>query len=430
MIRFRKSTLNDREALLDLIEEGFSFEGEQVDPAEGAEHRTLFSHLYSRPSWNPDWVQIAEDEGVIVAAAGYFPQTLSFEEVTIPVGAISPVVTLPAYRSQGLARKCLNQVMNNLAEQGVPLVFLWGLPFYYPKLGFVPVLPRYKTKILPTQSVLVPRESAHGTSGQLRECRYEDLHKIAELYQQNQCRYWLQPIRNMEWWQERYHEIGSDNAFIKEVPFPKKENLLVWENTSGEITGYLNYSWEYLNYIFQPTNQKVVINESAAKDIHCATVMIEDFLKLLKPHQTLYIRGTPEHTVNTALYRLGGTHINPAPLAGMFKVTDWSSFFKHLSPLLCRRVSGLQRADRNEGRYYWTIDDLSIELIIKNRFVNTFVTKATTVPKVDHNLILTRLIFGQYHHSELDFLEKEQAEILQVLFPPKYPFIWDANYLY
>jgi predicted N-acetyltransferase YhbS len=428
MIRFRKSTSNDRQALLDLIEQGFASEGKQIDVAEGAEHRTLFSYLYSRPSWNPEWVQVAEDEGQIVAAAGYFPQSLSFEEVTIPVGAISPVVTLPGYRSQGLARKCLNQVMDNLAGQGVPLVFLWGLPFYYPKLGFVPVLPRYKTRILPTQ--LTDHSGVPELSGCLRECRFEDLHKIAELYQQNQHYYWLQPVRNLDWWGERYREIGTENAFIKEVPFPKKENLLVWENTLGEISGYLNYSSDYLNYIHRTNDEKVVISESAAQNIQCAESMIENFFRLLKPHQTLYIRGTPNHTVNTALYHLGGTHIDPSPLAGMFKVIDWPLLFTFLSPLLCRRVSGLQQTFRDEARYCWTVNNLSIELILKKRVVETFVTKATTIPTVDHNIILTRLIFGQYHHSDLEVFEKEQVEILQILFPPKYPFIWDANYLY
>ncbi len=429
MIRFRKSTFNDRPALLDLIEEGFAFEGEQIDPKEGAEHRMLFSYLYSKSTWNPDWVRIAEDEGRIVAAAGYFPQTLSFEEIAIPAGAISPVVTLPAYRSQKLARKCLDQVMDDLAGQGVPLVFLWGLPFYYPKLGFVPLLPRYKTRLLPKQA------QAHDVrfqelSGNLRQCRFEDLSQIDGLYKKNRENYWLQPIRNLDWWQERYREIGIDGAFIKEVPFPKKENLLVWENTLCEISGYLNYSEEYFNYILQPNDEKVVISESAAKDVESAMLMIESFLKLLKPHQTLYVRGTPDHFVNVALYRLGGTHLDPAPLAGMFKVTDWTSLFRYLSPLLCRRVSGQHRTFEDEICYRWSVNGLSIELIIKKQLVNTIVTTAVTVPEMDHNVMLTRLVFGQYHHSELQAFEDNQAEILMILFPPKYPFIWDANYLY
>ena len=429
MIRFRKSTFNDRPALLNLIEEGFAFEGEQIDPKEGSEHRTLFAYLYSKSSWNPDWVQIAEDEGRIVAAAGYFPQTLSFEEITVPAGAISPVVTFPAYRSQKLARKCLGQLMDDLAGKGVPLVFLWVLPLYYPKLGFVPLLPRYKTRLLPKQ-VQAHCIGLQESSGNLRQCRFEDLSQIAGLYMQNQENYWLQPIRNLDWWQERYREIGIDSAFIKEVPFPKKENLLVWENTLGEISGYLNYSEEYFNYILQPNDQKVVISESAAKDVDCAMLMIGNFLKLLKSHQTLYIRGTPDHSVNTALYRLGGTHLEPAPLAGMFKVTDWTSLFTYLSPLLRRRVSSLQQTFRNEIRYRWSVNGLSIELIIKNQLVNTIVSQAATVPKMDHNVMLTRLVFGQYCYSELEPLEDNRAEILKILFPPKYPFIWDANYLY
>ncbi|HBF37755.1 MAG TPA: hypothetical protein DDW50_10575 [Firmicutes bacterium] len=424
MIRFRKSTLRDRGALMELIEKGFAAEGNRVEISEGTEHRTLFSYLYSQTTWNPEWVWIAEEEGQILAAAGYFPQALTFEKQTLPVGAISPVVTLPTYRSQGLARKCLSQMMSDLVRQGVSLVFLWGLPFYYPRLGFVPVLPRYKTKI--TVSHLM--QNSPETNGSFRECQFEDLSEIAELYQQNQDHYFLQPVRTLKWWQERYREIGTDNVFIKEVPFPKKENFLVWENTSGKITGYLNYSSEYLNYFLQSDDHKVVMSESAAKDINSAEDMIKAFLNCLQTYQTLYIRGTPNHIMNTAAYLLGGTHIIPAPLAGMVKVLDWATLLKNLTPLFCRRLAYLPHAVY--GEIEWNIDDLLIQLIIKDHSVKTLVNKGQNDLKIDQNRFFTRLLFGLYHSSELDTFQEEQAELLSILFPQKYPFIWDANYLY
>jgi predicted N-acetyltransferase YhbS len=425
MILFRRAVWNDHEALLDLIEEGFAVEGNKVDINEGLEHRTLFSYLYNRPTWNPEWLYVAELDGKLLAAVGYFPQTLFFESIAIPAGAISPVVTAPKYRSQGLARECLNQMMNNLKPQGVSLVFLWGLPFYYPKLGFVPVLPRYKTKITLKQLITSARE----TSGKFRECKLEDLKDIAELYQHSQYTHWLQPARSLEWWHQQFTEIGTDNAFIKEVPFPKKENFLVWENTLGELSGYLNYSSEYSNYILQSSNQKVVINEAAVKDLNSATAMVKDFLNRIEPAQTLYVRGTPEHTLNAAVYKLGGIHLNPAPLAGMVKVIDWPQFLKFLDPLFQQRISNIKPVGE-EFNFDWAVDEWVIQFVVKGDVLRIKITEKPTSNEVNHNELLTRLIFGLYQHFEIPIKNNTQTELLSELFPQKYPFIWDVNYLY
>lgn len=425
MIRFRKATRNDREALLDLIEKGFSVQENNFSITEGEEHRVLFSYLYTRPTWNPEWLWVAEQDSKLLAATGYFPQTLSFEEITIPVGAISPVVTDPKCREQGLARKCLSKMLENLKAQGVPLVYLWGLPFYYPKLGFVPILPRYKTKI--TSKEL--KKAMYEVSGRFRECCYRDLKSIHELYRRDHQKCWLQPFRGLEWWQERFAEIGTESAYIKEVPFPKKENFLVWENTSGELAGYLNYSSEYFNYTVQPGDRKVVVNEAVSIDLDCAVAMLKTFSNFIKPSQTLYIRGTPDHSFNVAAYQLGGTHLNPAPLAGMVKVIDWPLFINLLTPLFQKRLCNLNPF-HEEIEYRWTVDNFLIQFMGKGNSFKTTINETTVSAGVNDNQRLTRLIFGLYNRFDLEMTANTSSENLAVVFPRKYPFIWDANYLY
>ncbi|HBE77836.1 MAG TPA: hypothetical protein DDW65_08620 [Firmicutes bacterium] len=425
MISFRRATWNDREALLELIEKGFTVLEKEVSSIEGEEHRILFSYLYHRSTWRPEWLWVAEEERQLRAAAGYFPQTLTLEEVELPVAAISPVVSDPQFRGRGLAKKCLYQLMEDLKAQGVPLVFLWGLPFYYPKLGFVPLLPRYKTKI----TINELNRSLTKAAGRFRECKSADLSIIADLYQCQRQKYWLQPGRSLEWWRERFTEFDIELAYIQEVPFPKKENFLVWENTSGEVSGYLNYSSEYFNYIFHPEGKKVVINEAVSINQENAEMMLKSFASLINQEQILYIRGTPEHPLNAAAYRMGGIHFDPAPLAGMVKVVDWRLLFKLLAPLLQQRRSKAKSITQ-PIHCTWMVDNCLIQMIDQGDLLQIVVDEKQGTADINQNSLLTRVVFGLYHQAELQIFEPDVAEYLSRVFPQQYPFIWDVNYLY
>lgn len=420
MVRYRQATTDDIEPLLDLIERGFSVESDSVvNQEKGREHRVLFSYLYSKEDWEPDWVFVAEDSSRLAAAVGFFPQRLFFEGIAIPVWAVSPVVTDPDFRGKGYAGTCLLRGLAELKERGIPAVFLWGLPQYYPRFGFVPVLPRYKTKIIPgklTENIQV--------QGNFRFVGHEDLPKIAALYNIGNRDGWLQPERDLEWWQKRFSEIDIEEAFLKEVPFPKKENFLVWENNKGEIKGYLNFLDE--------PGQKVVVNESAAAELEDAVEMVALLAAKIASGKILYIRGTPNHKLNAAAYRLGGTHLNPAPLAGMVKIIDWPEFLSFLLPLFNERTRSLpnikdgdrlELGDSNqELRWVWH-NSSGWEIEVAEGFPNN--------PELER--LFTKLILGFYDTFDLSRIPtKDQTviEFIRCLFPEKYPFIWDNNYLY
>ena len=309
MIQFRKATNKDLDQLLDLVEMGFSVQHDSFSAKEGQEHRVLFSYLYISNPTNLERVFLAEEHGVLKAAVGVIPQQLFFEGVKIPIWAISPVVTHPDYRNQGIASKCLEEVLADLREQKVPAVFLWGLPDYYPQFGFVPLLPRYKTKL-----TLAQLRTVKSVPGVLRIFQPDDLNAVARLYNQGNDFFWLQPERELAWWRLRINEMDIEMGEIKEVPFSKKENFLVWENQLNEVCGYLYFD------LF-PKQAKIEIKEGTAIDNEVALGMLQSFCnQYLKPNWQLWVRGTPEHYLNLAAYRLGGTHLNPAPLAGMIKI--------------------------------------------------------------------------------------------------------------
>lgn len=415
MVEFRKANWSDLEQVLDLIEKGFSVQQNSVNYQEGKVHRVLFSYLYSRPSWRPDHLWLAEEDNQIIAAVGVFPQELSFEGVRIPVWAVSPVVTHPDHRGKRAAVGCMEQMFYDLKNSGVPAVFLWGIPNYYPKFGFVPVLARYQTRI--TRKQVRRFEVA---TGRFREVVPEDLPVLAKLYTSFNRKYWLQPFRTESWWMERGNEWDIEDGDIKEVPFPKKENFKVWENLKGEITGYLYMQPDHVR-------QRIYLPESVASDLVTAKQMVGQLMEALPDEVTLVIRGTPEHYMNMAAFELGGTHVCPTPLAGMIKVLDWASFLTVLESVLERRLCGFGTFS---GVLKYSMDGQTIRFEIEAGKVRIQLTGPEFISGA-LNVKLSRLILGIYNDEDWQYLSGDAAAFIgPVLFPRKYPFIWDVNYLY
>ncbi|HEX7713726.1 MAG TPA: GNAT family N-acetyltransferase [Bacillota bacterium] len=412
---FRPAQPGDRDGLLDLIEAGFGSQTAKFDPQTGMEHRTLFSYLYSLPGHDFHRIMLATDDDSTLAAAGALPQQLWMGEVPVPVWAISPVVTAPGERGKGLAGQCLIRLLAHLKDGNIPAVFLWGIPGFYPKFGFVPILPRFKTKI--------SHEQLHPgfpkIQGELRPFAAEDLPEIAALYDLGNQIYWLQPRRNMDWWQGRAAEMNTPQGYIKEVPFPVSDHFLVWENQAREVSGYMYYETE-------PTHRRLVVLEGAALDPETAMMMLVRFIHLyLPPGQSLLIRGTPNHVLNLAAYRLGGIHQNPAPLAGMIKVLDWQRLLGFLKPLIDRRGSGFEKLNCT---WQFRIGDAIIKLVWSGSgFDWELVPTGAESGLFGNEIQLTRLVFGLYDRMDLP---EFNTETLTRLFPLQAPFIWDNNYLY
>ena len=78
MVNFRAAVRNDLGPLLDLIEAGFSYQKEQVNPEIGREHRILFDYLYSRSGWQPEQVCLlpGRRERTALGGSGFFSESI------------------------------------------------------------------------------------------------------------------------------------------------------------------------------------------------------------------------------------------------------------------------------------------------------------------------------------------------------------------
>jgi predicted N-acetyltransferase YhbS len=427
---YRKAGAGDREALLDLIARGFAVDSQgTLDLREGEEHRILFSYLYSLPGWDPGRVFVAEEAGQLLAAVGFFPQVLSLDRADIPVWAISPVVTAPEARGRGLAGHCLNLGMEEVRQQGIPAAFLWGIPDFYPRFGFVPVLPRYRTRLALAAARVGDKDGRERNGrGRLREYKVSDLLRIGELYSGTNRSFWLQPLRTAEWWRDRLAELDIEAGVLREVPFPERRNFLVWEKNDGSVAGYLYYKEEI-------RRERIIITEAVASSPGDASLMLQQLVTKIvaktkdasQPNQVV-IQGTPLHLLNSAAYRMGGTHLDPAPRFGMLKILDWDAFLAMLGPVLRERLDPWPLSRASEGaRIGFEPDGALLQM---ERSPERLTFHFTKPPQSAATLqLLTRLFLGFYDLEDLSLIQCDPA-LRQRLFPAKYPFIWDANYLY
>ncbi len=404
MVNYRQIEEYEMERLLDLIEVGFAYTKREPDWNYGRLHRIIFDYLYQEAKWQPNQVRVAEEAGELLAAVGFFPQALELEGIIVKAGAISPVVTAPTARGGGLARHCISAVEAELCRQEFPLAFLWGLPEYYPRLGYVPLLPRYKTKL----NVIGELDFTLSQNVTLREVRNEDCAPIAALYATDPVR-WLKPVRNLAWWQARFMELDQPYGWEREYPFIKREHFLVGE-VAGAVVGYC-----YLK--FEENLKRVTVLEGTAINLEAAFNLVKLLLKERLPTDwELDLRGTPEHFLNMAAAHLGGIHLAPAPRAGMIKILNWQQFLKRILPLLQRRVTVDWLLMITEKLF--EIHDYTGRLVLRVLLDDTLCESA-----------LTRVIFGLYDATDLSLLQLEWDDAM-VLFPKRAPFIWDQNYIY
>jgi GNAT superfamily N-acetyltransferase len=99
--------------------------------------------LLHHPTMNPDYWLFVEDEttGAIVSSLCLIPWTWRFEDVTLKVGEMGIVGTLPEYRHRGLIRALDRRFKELLRDEGFHLSQIQGIPYFYRQLGYEYCLP-------------------------------------------------------------------------------------------------------------------------------------------------------------------------------------------------------------------------------------------------------------------------------------------------
>ncbi|MGN6600359.1 MAG: GNAT family N-acetyltransferase [Actinomycetes bacterium] len=88
-----------------------------------------------RPDCGTSLVAVSA-EGAVVGHVLVTPSLLDAPDRLVTVGVLSPLGVAPAWQRQGVGRALVAAAVEVLDQQAVPLLFLEGVPDYYPRLGF------------------------------------------------------------------------------------------------------------------------------------------------------------------------------------------------------------------------------------------------------------------------------------------------------
>lgn len=85
----------------------------------------------------PEWTTCAWVDGEMAATLGAFPFTMRLNGASVPVGGVTAVGTMPAYRRQGLLRGIMSQALATMRDREQPLAILWAsMGAIYQRFGY------------------------------------------------------------------------------------------------------------------------------------------------------------------------------------------------------------------------------------------------------------------------------------------------------
>jgi len=162
-----------------------------VDEKDRREAIEVFGRAFANPSWmeshvaeglfrgplfRPEHARVAVAEGRVAAGVVMGPRTLRFGPARVPAMTIGPVGTHDAFRKRGLAAAAMNDASRYMAENGILLAYLHGIPDFYHRFGYYP--------FMADTTVVLKRDAAERESlpGRLRAMRRKDLPAVRRIY--------------------------------------------------------------------------------------------------------------------------------------------------------------------------------------------------------------------------------------------------------
>jgi predicted N-acetyltransferase YhbS len=158
-------------------------------------------------------------DGQVVSYAIVRPYTLRYGMVKLRVAGIGDVCTHPDYRGQGYASAVLQDSLAYMAEQGVHLALLNGIPGFYERFGFSAVWPEYVIEVASAQAAALQPALA------LRAAIPQDAPQIARLYRAH--------------WEGRITFTRAPEIWLWRIIEEYWFDVRVVEDAQGRICGYI-----------------------------------------------------------------------------------------------------------------------------------------------------------------------------------------------
>lgn len=120
----------------------------------------LWDHLVAHdPALQPDCVRVATMDNQPVACVVALPREVRARTGLVPGAIVTLVACEPDYQGHGYGGAAVRDALAWMAARGLAHGVLYGHPTYYPRFGFVPVLPEWQTD-LPVEPAPEPGAAA------------------------------------------------------------------------------------------------------------------------------------------------------------------------------------------------------------------------------------------------------------------------------
>jgi hypothetical protein len=167
---------------------------------------------------NPKFHSFLLENGRIIAGTSLIPHVMNWYGTEIPVGEIGLVGTLEENRKQGHCQALMNNAIDSMRSDGIPLSFLWGIPNFYEHFHYYYAFPNHSTPY-----VTLPRMCIEGwqATGTLRPAEMSDLWWIQKLYRAYNSELTGTITRSRELWEWIFkvsNKVGEGAWFVPEDP--------------------------------------------------------------------------------------------------------------------------------------------------------------------------------------------------------------------
>jgi len=172
------------------------------------------------------------EDGQMVACLRILPLAMLVNGVSIPLGGVSAVASLPEHRRKGYVGQLLRHALAVMREQGQPLSALYTPhPSLYRRYGWMVASTSIVYKFNPKE--IHPYISAR-PAGNAYRATEEDWPTLAEIHRRFTARRNGYLDRSERWWKEAiFRRLYDDKRRLNDVA--------VWADDHGEPRGYLAY---------------------------------------------------------------------------------------------------------------------------------------------------------------------------------------------
>jgi len=309
----------------------------------GPDEKHLWEYIAANdPAYEPEFCRVAVADGRIVASTVALPRRIRTRWGWTPGAVITLVACDPEYQRRGYGGATVRDALDFCRRRGWRIAVLYGIPAFYPRYGFVPVLPYLETELsVPSGGVAGSGEAAADAGGLTwQTATAADLPAMQALYAATLGRYPMAVDRDVAGWVWQYRQDAAWKVMVRQalaagLPGNLEQDqywryrlehpcrLMVWPDAVGKgpvIRGYAR---------LEPQAQDVlVVPEAAVRREVDAPAVLAALVDAARAHGRPKLRLTlpPGEPLVRAARLAGANQQYRAARAGMAAVVDWDGW--------------------------------------------------------------------------------------------------------